>query len=254
MKCPVCDSSAKFLWTKQILKKFEARYHRCDHCGYLFVENPSWLDRAYAQPINIFDTGILVRNLRFSRFVSAFLILKKIRGQFLDYSGGYGIFVRLMRDRGFDFYWNDKYTANLLARGFEQKDKDYNLVTCFEVLEHVINPHDLIHDLSKLAPKFLISTELVPNPLSSDWWYLGPEHGQHIGFHTPKSLKILAEKQNLSVVSSGALHLFSQDPPSRLIFRLIDLFSRVFGDFFCRKSGVSAQQDSSGLRSSEPGL
>ncbi len=44
---------------------------------------------------------------------------------FLDYAGGYGVFTRLMRDIGFDFYWHDPYTQNLFANGFE---KDIKLI------------------------------------------------------------------------------------------------------------------------------
>jgi hypothetical protein len=39
--------------------------------------------------------------------------------RFIDYGGGYGLFVRLMRDAGFDYYWFDKFCDNVLSKGFE---------------------------------------------------------------------------------------------------------------------------------------
>jgi hypothetical protein len=56
------------------------------------------------------DTGIMQRNLYLSK-ITAFILLLffDCRKKFLDYAGGYGVFVRLMRDYGFDFYWYDKY-------------------------------------------------------------------------------------------------------------------------------------------------
>jgi hypothetical protein len=53
---------------------------------------------------------MMMRNL-WHRNVTTTLIyfLFNTKGQFLDYGVGYGVFVRLMRDIGFDYYWQDKY-------------------------------------------------------------------------------------------------------------------------------------------------
>jgi hypothetical protein len=49
------------------------------------------------------------RNINLSKMVATILLLFfDFRRKFLDYAGGYGVFVRLMRDIGFDFYWYDK--------------------------------------------------------------------------------------------------------------------------------------------------
>ena len=63
---------------------------------------------------------MMMRNL-WHRNVTTTLIyfLFNTKGQFLDYGVGYGVFVRLMRDIGFDYFWQDKYTENLFAQGFE---------------------------------------------------------------------------------------------------------------------------------------
>jgi hypothetical protein len=50
--------------------------------------------------------------------------------------GGYGMFVRLMRDGGFDFHREDPLCDNLFAQGFDrQDDGTFELVTAFEVFE-----------------------------------------------------------------------------------------------------------------------
>jgi hypothetical protein len=44
-----------------------------------------------------------------------------------------------MRDIGFDYFWQDKYTENLFAQGFENtkiKNGQIELLTCFEAFEH----------------------------------------------------------------------------------------------------------------------
>ncbi len=47
----------------------------------------------------------------------------------------------MMRDIGFDFYWNDIYADNLLARGFELNNlESLEVITALECFEHFLNP------------------------------------------------------------------------------------------------------------------
>ena len=65
------------------------------------------------------------------------------KAKFLDYGGGYGMLVRLMRNYGFDFYYFDKYCQNLFANGFDLKDSAcsrFELLTAFELFEHFSEP------------------------------------------------------------------------------------------------------------------
>jgi len=52
------------------------------------------------------------RNISSSKITAVilFFLFKKF-GKFLDFGGGYGIFTRLMRDIGFDFYWYDPHST-----------------------------------------------------------------------------------------------------------------------------------------------
>ena len=54
--------------------------------------------------------------------------------QVLDWGGGDGLLVRLLRDAGLDAYHHDRYADNLYAAGFEgDPTKRYSMVTAFEV-------------------------------------------------------------------------------------------------------------------------
>ena len=136
--------------------------------------------------------------------------------KFLDYGGGYGLFVRLMRDLGFDFYWFDRFCTNLFAKGFdfdETKDNPYELVTAFEVFEHFINPLNEIENILKFSKNILLSTELLPenNPKPNEWWYYSLQEGQHISIYTHKALSIIADKYHLNLYSNGlSLHLLAE--------------------------------------------
>jgi len=60
------------------------------------TEEPCWLSEAYKDPIDISDTGYVARNISLSQKITVLLSLffdKKAK--FLDYAGGYGLFVRL---------------------------------------------------------------------------------------------------------------------------------------------------------------
>jgi hypothetical protein len=223
--CPLCSGSANKAFEAEVLGKNLAAYCTCPSCGLLFAHEPTWLAQAYNDPIAEFDTGILVRNLYNAARVTFIISLFFDRNsRFLDYAGGYGIFVRLMRDVGFDFYWKDEYSTNLLARYFEKgKDESYSLVTATEVLEHVPNPLQFVEKIvdETGADSLLFSTTTFEgNPPSLDWHYYAFESGQHITFYQPKTLGLLASKLGFHYYGAGDLHLFTRKRINHYLFRV----------------------------------
>jgi hypothetical protein len=181
------------------------------------IDEPHWLAEAYAEPIDIADTGHVARNINNAAFVSTFIsAYLNPKGRFVDYGAGFGLFVRMMRDRGFDYRWQDAYAKNLFARGFEWQDGDKaELATAFEVFEHLTHPRETVKALSILSDNVLFSTLLLPNPVPkvADWWYYGVSHGQHVSFYTPESLGVLAREFGYSLTSyMDTLHLFHRRP------------------------------------------
>lgn len=76
------------------------------------------------------------RNLYNVSLVLGTLTLMKSRSYpVVDYAGGHGFLVRLLRDIGVDAFWSDPFCENLVARGFEYENKNkVELVTAFEFL------------------------------------------------------------------------------------------------------------------------
>lgn len=228
MTCKICNKQTKQIFKAKILNKYEIDYFYCEHCGFLQTEEPYWLDEAYGESINISDTGYMQRNLMLSKKLTILLALFLDKnGKFLDYAGGYGVFVRMMRDIGFDFYWDDKYTTNLFARGFEYQTDKYEAVTTFESLEHFVNPMDEVESLLKISKSIIFSTELLPNliPKPQDWWYYGLDHGQHISFYSIKTFQYIATKYNLNYANLGGLHILTEKKISNFKLKLLK-FSR----------------------------
>jgi len=216
MICKICKSNTKQIFTSKILKKYDVKYFKCDNCGYLFTEEPFWLEEAYSRSINLSDTGLLDRNIYFSKVLSVFIFFYFDRnGFFLDYAGGYGVFTRLMRDIGFDFYWHDPYTQNLFANGFEldlKSNSRFELLTAFEVFEHLINPKEELEKMLEFSDTIIFSTELMPQevPDRKDWWYYGFNHGQHISFYTKKTLDTLASQFKLNYYNVNGIHILTK--------------------------------------------
>jgi len=217
MKCKVCASDSDYVFTQKLLQKYMCSYFFCGNCGFLQTEEPTWLHEAYSDAIACCDTGLVQRNLNNARVLAVFLFSQfGNRGCFADISGGTGLLVRLMRDIGLDYYWEDPYCQNTHAKGFElnQSLGRLNAVTGFEVLEHLTQPVEFISDLMNRtnADMFVFSTLLFDGtpPTPGKWWYYGTDTGQHISFYQVRTLKEMAEKLNLVYFSIGSLGVFAR--------------------------------------------
>jgi hypothetical protein len=226
MKCNVCEKDSRPVFTAKVLRKYDVQYFQCPHCEFVQTEEPHWLAEAYQSSITIADTGILVRNQQYAKLTAVLLYAlygKDVRC--LDFAGGYGIFTRMMRDIGFEFLWSDKYTPNLLARGFEYRPgAGIDVVTAFESFEHLPNPKNDIAELLKISKNLIFSTLLLPRPLPSpeQWWYYVLDHGQHVSFFSKKSMTVIAQQFGLNLASNGVdFHMLTQDPVSPLLFRVL---------------------------------
>lgn len=213
MNCKVCGNNCEEKFEGLILGKYTVKYYFCPVCEYLQTEEPYWLEEAYKEPIAPEDTGILQRNLNnrvtTASVISCFFDMDK---KFLEYAGGYGILTRLMRDIGFDFVWNDKFSSNLFARGFEYKSSDkIELITAYEVLEHLDSPMEELEQMFKIANNILFTQTLLPLPVPkiNKWWYYAASSGQHISFYTNKTLDTVAKNFNKKHLSCGEFHLFT---------------------------------------------
>ncbi|MBP7496661.1 MAG: class I SAM-dependent methyltransferase [Bacteroidales bacterium] len=216
MNCKICGNTTNKLFCGNIMNKYTAEYLQCSNCEFIFIKDAFWLEESYSEAISCLDTGLLYRNIMFSNLSEKIIFkLFNINGIYLDYGGGYGIFVRLMRDKGLNFFRQDKYAKNLFAKYFDISDNKgknkFDLVTAFELFEHLPEPITEIENILQYSKNILFSTELYPKDNFQNWWYLVQESGQHISFYNIKTLKYIAEKFNLFLYSNYVdLHLFSK--------------------------------------------
>lgn len=226
MKCKICGKAAPLLFRRQILRKHDVAFFRCGTCEFIQTEEPYWLEEAYSSAISDLDLGPVNRAITGARMTEGLILAGfDTDAKFADWGGGYGVFTRLMRDQGFDFYWFDRYCQNLFAKQFiVDEGSTYELMTAFEVFEHFVDPLSDIQDMLKLSGNVFFTTVLSPTDLTNlkDWWYLTPEHGQHISIYSEKTLQFIAGMFDLHLTTDGAdKHLLSRKPFSSRTFKLV---------------------------------
>jgi 2-polyprenyl-3-methyl-5-hydroxy-6-metoxy-1,4-benzoquinol methylase len=219
MKSKITGGDVTYLFNATVLNKYDVKYFRCNDTGFIQTEDPYWLDESYSSAIASLDVGLVMRNLNLVADTEPMINdYFNFKGKFLDFAGGYGLFTRLMRDKGFDFYHTDKYCENIFAQYFDIKDtpqtNKFELLTAFEVFEHLNDPMPEIAELFKYSDNILFSTESIPEKeitSAKDWWYFVPEIGQHIAFYSKKSLEYIAAKNNAHLYTNNStLHLFTK--------------------------------------------
>lgn len=228
VNCEICSHSSSYFATALLRKEHEIRYYQCGNCGFTQTESPYWLEDSYSDAITNSDVGLVGRNVALSRKSRALIwAFFDPDARFLDYGGGYGLFVRLMRDFGFDFYLLEERCRNLFAEGFDARaggHGQYEMVTAFEVFEHFVHPLNEIEEILRFSTSILLTTQLIPsrNPKPDQWWYYGLDHGQHVSFYTSRSLSSIADRFGLNLVSDGSsMHLLSSRRVQPMLFRLI---------------------------------
>lgn len=136
----------------------------------------------------------------------------------LDYGGGDGMLSRLLRKEGWDSSSYDPF----VDKGVEaQSLGQFNLITAFEVFEHVPDVDSLISNIKALLSgdgMVLFSTLLSDGHIARNskltWWYASPRNG-HISLFSRNSIAVLAQKNGLNWGSfSEGFHALFYSPPS----------------------------------------
>ncbi len=228
--CRVCSTAAQPFFTKLILHQHQVAYFKCPSCGHVQTEQPYWLEEAYRGAPTRLDVGMADRCIWTAQTTVALAHKLGIGPDepCLDWGGGTGLFVRLCRDYGMNYFYTDPYAVNVFAAGFEWDQKRehprWACMSAFEVAEHLPNPLADFGGLFRLAPQHILFSTLLYAGQAEDWWYF-TNNGQHVAYYTRASLEFIARHYGYQLASNDCdLHLFSRE---RVPDRLLDA---------CRKS------------------
>lgn len=194
-QCRFCFAPEFTTWS---LEQFETKIYNAEYV----VVDPDYLDtrpRANANSLlaTFGDRGKELRHL--------------------DYGGGRGLLSDLLREKG----WQSESYDPFVDRSVSLQDLGrFDLVTAYEVFEHVPDVRRLVADLASLLNPdgvVLFSTLLSNGNLSPghpvSWWYAAPRNG-HISLFSARSLAALGAIEGFSVGSfSQDLHAFWRNIP-----------------------------------------
>lgn len=223
MECQICHSKMESVLVKEAnvscgdyfagrrlfqndLGRFDL--HACPSCGFAtFADFRDW-SRADFQN-NIYNDDYHLCDEPFEdarpRALSSWIAPLMGEGSLLDFGGGKGELVQMLRQKGKNAISYDPYYGNS-----KWPDERYDLVSAFEVVEHVSDQARLfatLSDLLKCGGLIVFSTLLRPACLAEDWWYASPRNG-HVCFHSEKSLELLGHNTSLFIRSlSREMHV-----------------------------------------------
>lgn len=235
--CPVCLSDASLLDVVDFHKSCEEQrgkflplsglpiyYVMCDAC--LFC----WSPTMYEWPVSRFAESVYndtyaevdpdylkVRPAANAQGLLKMFPLLPESVRHLDYGGGNGVLSDILQKTG---WRSQSYDPFVHGEPIYERWGLFQLMTAFEVFEHVPDVQDLMKNISAmLDPQgmILFSTLISDGKLLRNqrigWWYAGPRNG-HISLFSKKSLALLAQQYGFNLVSfnSGFHAMFKTLP------------------------------------------
>jgi 2-polyprenyl-6-hydroxyphenyl methylase/3-demethylubiquinone-9 3-methyltransferase len=172
-------------------------YRRCTACGFLFTDAfDGWSEAEFKA--FIYNAGYLAVDPDYTEkrprgnasAVETLFGTHKAALRVLDYGGGNDVMCSALRAAGFPAASTyDPFVAEYARR----PEGVFDIVTCFETLEHMPDPMAGIAALlASLAEPGLVlfSTLLQPQEfdrLGLNWWYIGPRNG-HVSIFSRNAL------------------------------------------------------------------
>jgi 2-polyprenyl-6-hydroxyphenyl methylase/3-demethylubiquinone-9 3-methyltransferase len=197
-------------------------YRRCQQCGFTFTSDfDSWTPAAFKRHIyneryiEVDPDFAEARPAQSAAWVAQTFQDAKDSIRVLDYGGGDGVLAERLRAQAFTASTYDPF-----SRFNDMPQETFDLITCFEVMEHVPNPKATVATILSLLrrPGVLVFSTLVqPESFLSmglSWWYAAPRNG-HISLYTKPALARLFQAHGLKCGSfSDNLHIAYAEVPA----------------------------------------
>ncbi|HXX08503.1 MAG TPA: class I SAM-dependent methyltransferase [Pseudolabrys sp.] len=198
-------------------------YRRCGTCGFLFTDafddwsQSDFKTHIYNEGYQTVDPAYNGERPRMNALlVKELFAARKEERRVLDYGGGNDVLCSELRAAGFPV----AVTYDPFIAEFAQPPSGkFDLVTCFETLEHMSDPIPGIGAIvACLADPGLVifSTLVQPQDFARfgmNWWYVGPRNG-HVSLFSRDALARAWRHHGLNVISlTDNVHLAFRNLP-----------------------------------------
>jgi 2-polyprenyl-6-hydroxyphenyl methylase/3-demethylubiquinone-9 3-methyltransferase len=225
ISCKICDGASALFGVVDMHRPCEiggARlplsgvpvyYSRCAACGFLFTDafddwsHDQFKTHIYNDGYIAFDPEYLTkRPSNNATVVGSLWAPHKTGMRVLDYGGGNDVFCSVLRSQGF----KEAITYDPMVPEFATPPNGkFDLVTCFETLEHLPDPVAGVAEIVKHVGEpgaVFYSTMTQPDDFDRQgmsWWYVGPRNG-HISIFSKQALAMAWARHGYRTVSFNA--------------------------------------------------
>lgn len=200
VKCKICgdDDLTNIIVKNKI-------YYRCSNCFFIFLDkkyivNEERERNRYLLHNNSMNDAGYVKI--FEDFLNKFVVpYKNSSNNLLDFgSGPEPVLSQIASNFGYKVDIYDKY----FYPDFSYKKKKYDIITCTEVIEHLVNPMTVFDEIHNLLNNNGIISGMTlfhenNDELFKRWWYI--QDITHISFYSKKTIKYVASKLKLKLLN-----------------------------------------------------
>lgn len=213
--CIICGSGS----IEKMINYEKHHLIKCQSCRFVFCEpipTAIELEKHYENyGRNDYLSPLTIK--RYNELLDKFEKFKK-NGKILDVGCGIGYFLDVAKKRGWEVYGTE-YTDEAINicknKGINMKEgklnpgnynlEEFDIITSFEVLEHINNPIEEISNFNQLLRKGGLVYLTTPNFNSFSRYYLKSNYNvitypEHLSYYTPKTLKYLFKKLKFKVL------------------------------------------------------
>jgi 2-polyprenyl-3-methyl-5-hydroxy-6-metoxy-1,4-benzoquinol methylase len=221
LNCLICQSPNIALYGKYLHNGLL----KCNDCGFLFAQQIPTIEELIAHydgyGRNDFLSPITIN--RYNEILDSFEPYRKTN-KLLDVGCGIGFFLEVAKQRGWDVYgteYTDEAIKICKEKGFTMHkgslDTDnypiesFDIITSFEVMEHINNPVEEVNRFNKLLRKGGLFYFTTPNFNAIERIYLKEYYSvvsypEHLSYYTKRTAKQLLENngfKELKMTTTG---------------------------------------------------
>ena len=220
MSCNVCSSHD----LRTLYLKHKMTVMQCKNCDFVFIHPPPSKETQSKYYDDSFEKGSYklystAENLKIKTSEKRFIAFSKYAkgGKLLDVGCATGFFLNLALKKNFETFGVELSEEAIKKANKEHKifhgileeakydDSFFDIVTMYDIIEHVLDPSNTIKEISRIMKKDGILAITTPDISSWHAKIMGKNWGlitplEHLSYFSPKTITLLLEKNGFRVI------------------------------------------------------